>query len=51
MPKKGTRMCRDCFQFKHDVVDCFDPYMEEVYGELISTRLCSDCYRQACEDI
>jgi len=30
---------------------CYNPYCEEIYGQLVLDCLCDICYNQLCDDI
>lgn len=43
--------CDSCSITSHDVTREVDPYLEEIYGEIVLKHLCKSCYKECCEDI
>ena len=44
-------VCEDCEEDKEDAVDTICPYNEDVHGQSIEVKLCTDCYNNRCWDI
>ena len=44
-------VCDDCKKSDKTVVQCICPFAEEIYDKKVPAILCSDCYRERCNDI
>lgn len=51
MPKKGTRKCQGCGQWKTDVTDGYDPFAAEILGIREPVQLCAYCYQLRADEI
>lgn len=43
--------CAICGKEKNDVVVRINPFVEEIYGEIVEEALCDECYQNECDDI
>lgn len=44
-------VCECCGKLKPDVETCDDPFLAEVYQEIVSLDICGDCYRDRRDEI
>ena len=51
MAKKGYHKCQGCGEFREDVVECIEPYYEDIHGVESKVKYCSDCYHNSKMDI
>jgi len=44
-------ICEKCGEAKDDVEECYDPYKNEVYAEMVKIVVCEDCYRGISDEV
>jgi hypothetical protein len=44
-------ICDRCNQDKEDVVETADPFIRDVYNEIVNRNLCDDCYEERRDEI